>query len=386
MSTALFWLRDDLRLEDNPALSAAAQCDKLIILYIWDESTDNDWPVGAASRAWLRRSLQAFAQQLTELGQQLVIRQGNSLDVLQSVIATEAVDQVHWNRRYTPAGIALDKTIKAELKAAEITVESHRGNLVFEPWEIGDNGNPVRVFTPFWKRCQKAGLKRDILPAPTTLPAPSDLAADDIDTLPLQPSPAHWDAGFWQRFTPGEQGANDALDAFLPKIARYSDARDQPSILGTSSLSPHFHFGEISPRVVIQRLLDAGIDSSAAGPASFLSEIGWREFSYHLLFHRPNTPLQPLNPKFEVFPWAEVDPAELKAWQQGKTGIPLVDAGMRELWHTGTMHNRVRMVVASLLCKNLLIPWTDGAKWFWDTLVDADLAANTMGWQWVAGC
>ncbi|HVG87359.1 MAG TPA: deoxyribodipyrimidine photo-lyase, partial [Gaiellales bacterium] len=279
------------------------------------------------------------------------------------------------------AAIARDTAVKRALRDDGIEAGSHNAGLLFEPWEIATNeGSPYRVFTPFWRACLAAPEP----PAPERAPALTlpDAWPDGlkIAELGLEPE-VDWAGGLQAEWQPGEHGAGRRLDAFLGgPVGRYGDGRDRPDREGTSRLSPHLHLGEIGPRQVWHELRGRGINADR-----FLAELGWREFAHHLLYHFPETPLRPLRQEFERLPWRE-DPAGLAAWQRGRTGYPLVDAGMRQLWETGWMHNRVRMVAASFLAKDLLIPWQDGARWFWDTLVDADLANNTLGWQWTAGC
>lgn len=394
MTTALVWLRRDLRLVDNPALHAAAGADRVITLYIDEPDRTPAWSAGAASRWWLHHALAALDHDLRARGGVLLIRRGDPLSCLRAVIAELAIGAVYWNRCYEPAALARDREIKAALREDGVKVESFIGNLLVEPWEIKtQEGAPYRVFTPYWRN---AGLSaRSIRP----LPAPERLRsiADPVDTvepggLPLAAlrllPQIGWDGEFSVHWRPGEGGAQRALHCFLDKpIARYKLDRDRPDHAGTSSLSPYLAWGNISPRQIL-----AAIDervgehpTESEGADWFVRELGWREFSYHLLYHFPHTAERNMNPRFADFPWAEPDPVLLGAWQSGRTGIPLVDAGMRQLWRTGWMHNRVRMVVASVLCKNLRYHWIHGARWFWDTLLDADLANNTQGWQWSAG-
>lgn len=393
MATALLWLRRDLRLDDNPALQAALDAGLVPVpVYIHAPQEESHWAPGAASRAWLRRSLLALRHALRARGSDLLIRRGDSRAELERLAGETGAEAVFWSRRYEPACIARDTRIKTALRNAGLRAESVNAALLVEPWTIATGqGEPYRVFTPFWKR---ARLDLDSLPtarpAPERLPAlAAGLATLDPDALDLAPPPhePRWDEGFWRHWTPGEAGALELLDAFLDGAARgYKEQRNFPDRTGTSKLSPHLHFGEISPRRILERV------RAQAWPAAvqpdidhFLSELGWREFSHHLLFHYPHTAERNLNPRFDAFPWSEPDAGKLAAWQRGRTGIPIVDAGMRELWATGWMHNRVRMIVASLLSKNLRYHWRHGADWFWDTLVDADLANNTQGWQWTAG-
>ncbi|MBK5941508.1 cryptochrome/photolyase family protein [Halochromatium roseum] len=432
MPTAILWLRRDLRLGDNPALKAAvAQSERLIPVYIHAPEEEAPWHPGAASRWWLHQSLSALDQGLRERGSGLLIRRGESLAVLRQLILESGATTVHWNRCYEPAVIASDSAIKQALRAEGIRCSSQNAALLSEPWELKTGaGEPYRVFTPYWRRLRAELLKRDDLTTDLSPPANADKGlkadrglypdsptgpANDAsrpssgrpqahgaapDALPPLPTPLEqlplealelrpsipWDQGLRETWQPGEAGAGAELERFLNgPIEPYQQARDWPSEHGTSRLSPHLHFGEISPRQILAAIRDRGIATEVAEP--FERELGWREFSHQLLYHFPQTPSEPLNPRFADFPWRGGDTEPLlRAWQRGQTGIPIVDAGMRELWHSGWMHNRVRMIVASLLTKNLRLPWQEGARWFWDTLVDADLANNTQGWQWSAGC
>ena len=388
--TAIVWFRQDLRLADNPALHhAIARAECVIPLYIDAHHEHGDWPAGGAGRWWLHHSLKTLDRSLRDRGSRLTIRRGPSIEVLRELIRTTGAELICWNRLYEPAHIGRDKAIKNELKD-QVEMQSFNGALLAEPWEtLKSDGTPYRVFTPFWKLLSRDGLvRRNPLPVPDTLPS-FDAAIDgvDVDALGLLPT-IDWAGGLSETWQPGEEGAWDRLDDFAEHAARYDDERDRPAIEGTSRLSPHLHFGEISPLQVAITLQHVAHRTEAARPGieAYLRELGWREFAHHLLYHFPATPTHPLDNRFRQFPWADDYRDTLAAWQRGKTGIPLVDAGMRELWHSGWMHNRVRMLVASLLTKNLLTPWQEGARWFWDTLVDADLANNTLGWQWTAGC
>ncbi len=320
----------------------------------------------------------------------LIIRSGDSLTTLRALVKETDAGAVYWNRLYEPAIIARDKKIKEGLRADGLTAESFNANLWFEPWESKTlNGDPYRVFTPFWKQLRARLPSRSPLPAPQKL-HPARVKSEPLDSLNLLPC-ISWDSGFHEAWRPGEVGALKRLNEFCKESAgQYQERRDFPSESVTSRLSPHLHFGEISPVQIFARVQQLLAQNDAAGVLKnadgFLREVAWREFAHHLLFHFPQTPQQPMYDKYANFPWRKNTDADLKRWQQGKTGIPIVDAGMRELWATGIMHNRVRMIVASLLTKNLLVNWQEGARWFWDTLVDADLANNTLGWQWVAGC
>jgi deoxyribodipyrimidine photo-lyase len=318
----------------------------------------------------------------------LLIARGNTLATLRTLARTTGAAECHWNRLYEPASVARDTVIKQALRADGLHCESHNAAALFEPWTIKTQaGEPYRVFSPYWRRCvaQLAEVSAP-LPAPHQLPAvPATLDSLSIDALGLLPR-IRWDQGLAATWQPGAEGAEARLADFLHgAISQYTDGRERPAEPGTSGLSPHLHWGEIGPRQVLAAVRAVCGELGDDGPGHFVRELGWREFSMQMLFHFPQTPLQPLDPRFEHFPWRADDGRLLSAWQRGRTGIPIVDAGMRQLWHTGWMHNRVRMIVASLLTKNLRLPWQDGARWFWDTLVDADLASNTQGWQWAAG-
>ena len=387
-TTALVWMRRDLRVDDNPALDAACErCELVVPVYLHAPEEEAPWSPGAASRWWLHHSLQALSLRLRALGSALIIRHGESLANLRDLIRETGASEVHWNRCYEPATIARDGAIKQALRAEGVRCTSHNGALLSEPWDLKTGGgDPYRVFTPYWRRLAPMLSQ---LPQPHSRPealppVAGGLGRIEVDALELLPK-VRWDQGLVEHWQPGETGALARVTAFLDqRIDAYEAGRDLPAEAGTSQLSPHLHFGEISPRALAARVLGACSDDAVSEP--FLRELGWREFSHQLLYHFKETPLKPLNPRFAMFPWREDDADSLlEAWQRGRTGIPIVDAGMRELWHTGWMHNRVRMIVASLLTKNLRLPWQEGARWFWDTLVDADLANNTQGWQWSAG-
>ncbi|MCX8155123.1 MAG: DNA photolyase family protein [Verrucomicrobiae bacterium] len=393
MSATLVWFRLDLRWEDQPALHAAALRGRPVIpVFIWAPEEEGAWPPGGASRWWLHQSLRALDAGLRRLGSRLILQRGPSLDTLQALRQQTGADAVFWNRRYEPALIARDKTIKETLRAQGVQVESYNAALLFEPWTIHNrSGAPFQVFTPFWKHCLSQPAPAAPLPAPTALPAPKTWPVSlPLEALELEPK-IDWAAGMRAAWQPGPEGAAMQLERFLAgAFARYAEGRNLPGAAGTSRLSPHLHFGEIGPRQIWQRLrqwAEAQKPPQAGWASSpFVAELGWREFAYHLLYHFPHTPTEPLRPAFKHFPWRPEADATLRAWQKGRTGYPIVDAGMRELWATGWMHNRVRMIAGSFLVKDLLLDWRHGARWFWDTLVDADLASNTLGWQWVAGC
>ncbi|MEQ9011112.1 deoxyribodipyrimidine photo-lyase [Algiphilus sp.] len=394
MSTHIVWFRRDLRLADNPALYAALEeADAVLPVYIHAPEQEADWPPGAASRWWLHHSLNALHAALEQRGSGLIVRAGDPLTVLQELIAASGATAVHWGRCYEAAAIARDRSVKAALREAGISVRSHASNLMAEPWTLATgNGDPYRVYSPFARRFHAFVQPSEPLPAPARVPLPEAatrmaLGSAAIDALELLPR-IRWDEGLAEAWSPGEAGAQARLQHFVHSGAgRYDTGREAPGTDGTSRLSPHLHFGELSPRQAWAASEAVKDQSTQSGVEHFQRELIWREFAYHLIYHYPHTVDTPLNPRFADFPWrSPSDYAEdLRAFQRGQTGIPIVDAGMRQLWHTGWMHNRVRMIVGSFLTKNLLIPWQEGARWFWDTLVDADLASNTLGWQWAAG-
>ncbi|WP_397573672.1 cryptochrome/photolyase family protein [Silanimonas sp.] len=391
MSRALVWFRRDLRLDDHPALQAALKAGHAPVpVYIHAPDEEAPWAPGAASHAWLERSLRSLREALRAIGSDLIIRQGPSTETLLALAKACEAEAVYWHRLYEPASIARDSATKAALKAAGLQAESHNGALLVEPWTVKTGGGePYRVFTPFWKNARQTLEGNTTLEAPTSLPAVPNVHSLDIAALGLRP-PAReggWDLGFWPHWQPGEAGAAELLEVFIDgALHGYKEQRNFPDRTGSSKLSPHLHFGEISPRRIVAALQSARVPAKSQPDLDhYYSELGWREFSHHLLFHFPHTSDENMNPRFKEFAWAEVDPAHLEAWQRGRTGVPIVDAGMRELYATGWMHNRVRMVVASFLTKNLRYHWIHGARWFWDTLVDASLPNNTQGWQWTAG-
>ncbi|ODN69011.1 cryptochrome/photolyase family protein [Methylobrevis pamukkalensis] len=385
----IVWFRDDLRLSDNPALSEACRDDgPVVALYILDDVSPGIRPLGGARRWWLHHSLQALAIDLQAIGIPLLLRRGPAGKVLPEVVEAVGARQVHWNRRYTAAGIAIDTALRTDLKAQGVEVESHNGSLLIEPFAVtkGDGGW-FKVFTPFWKAArERIGTPRSPLPVPKPRQAPAlDVTGDRLVDWGLLPTKPDWSGGLAKTWTPGEAGARERLETFLDDgLARYKAQRDEPAAGAVSMMSPYLAFGEISPVTLWHAAAAAGGGRSDASVEKFLAELGWREFSYHLLYHFPDLGQQNFQPRFDGFSW-KGDPAALAAWQKGQTGYPIVDAGMRQLWRTGWMHNRVRMVVASFLVKHLLIDWRAGEAWFWDTLVDADPANNAASWQWVAG-
>ncbi|SDG37005.1 cryptochrome/photolyase family protein [Roseospirillum parvum] len=393
MTTALVWLRDDLRLADNPALLAAAQAGPVVPVYILEEP-DGDGqgprPLGGAARWWLHGSLAALGEALAARGSRLILARGPAAEVIPRLAAACGAQAVHWNRRLEPGGQAVDRHLKASLPAHGLAAVSHRANLLIEPWRVRD-GQPYKVFTPFWRWLASQELA-DPLPAPARLEAPAEWPPSEaLDAWALRPTAPDWAGGLRATWTPGEAAAADRLGTFLDTVAGYPEQRDRPDLAATSRLSPHLRFGEISPRQADHavRLALGAQPERADALAAFRRQLAWREFSCHQLHAFPALASQPLKPAFARFPWRPDDDharALFSAWSRGRTGIDLIDAGMAELWHSGWMHNRVRMVAASLLTKNLRLPWQWGEAWFWDTLVDADPANNPAGWQWVAGC
>lgn len=384
----LMWFRRDLRVADNAALSWAVRHGPSVLpIYIRDSA---DF-MGGASDWWLHHSLDALAARLKDIGLPLILREGPAEAALTQLIAETGASALCWNRLYDPATRPRDEAIKTGFRDKGMTVESFAGNVIREPWEMKTGaGTPYSVFTPYWKAILAAGDPPQPSPAPKTAKPPSTLPESDrLPTWRLLPTKPDWAAGFRAVWQPGETGAVERLTAFLEDgLRQYGKRRDFPADTGVSRLSPHLHFGEISAHQIWHATL--GAVRSGASPASesdamaFLRELGWRDFSHHLLFFRPAMETENFNTRFDAFPWQD-DDALFTAWSRGQTGYPIVDAGMRELWQTGYMHNRVRMVVASFLVKHLLIDWRRGADWFRDTLVDADTANNTASWQWVAG-
>ena len=381
---AIHWFRQDLRITDNPSLETAAEFDAVLPIYILDDENSQEFKMGSASRWWLHNSLQSLNESLDG---RLSIYSQNPEIVIQELLKKYEVKAVFWNRCYEPWRIDRDIDIKAYLDDKNIENKSFNSHLLWEPWEISkDDGTPYRVFTPYYKKgCLNAEEPR--------LPSKNlkidtifyDQDCEQIDTLDLLPR-INWYSQIQEAWKPGEEGAQKRLDQFLEEgLLDYKEGRNFPFKENVSRLSPHLHFGEISPNEVwYQAKTKESVSGIQKSLEHFLSELGWREFSYYLLYHFPSLPKQNFQAKFNKFPWIKNE-SFLESWQKGETGYPIVDAGMRELWQTGYMHNRLRMVVGSFLVKNLLIDWREGEDWFWDCLVDADLASNSAGWQWVAG-
>ncbi|MCP5203115.1 MAG: deoxyribodipyrimidine photo-lyase [Pseudomonadales bacterium] len=391
MSNAVvYWFRRDLRTRDLPGLLAAAGSGHPVVpCYILDDDTPGEYRAGGASRWWLHHSLAHLQKALRNLGGQLVLRRGATARVLAELVEQCDARAVYCSRQYEPWADELEQQLHATLVERGVAFKRYPGALLFEPAAVQtQGGTPFRVFTPFWRQCQRLDEPR--LPQPPARHVswhPRPPAGDTLEDWALLPRSPDWANHWLELWSPGSHGAAQRLADFLGgPVADYSRGRDRPALAGTSRLSPHLHFGEISPRSVwhAARGLERAQPGCRQEVDKFLSELGWREFSYHLMHHFPAIAEQPFRKPFRHFPWRD-NPEKLRAWQRGATGYPMVDAGMRELWHTGYMHNRVRMLVASFLTKHLLIHWRHGARWFHDTLVDADLANNSCGWQWVAG-
>ena len=392
----IVWFRQDLRLADNPALYYAAQTGKPILpVFIYNpKARTQEWHPGAASRWWLHHSLKALQKNLAKHNMNLRIMTGDPCEVMLDLAKEVKADHVVWNRRYAPDDVEIDKRIKSDLIDQTVEVKTFKANVLFEPWEIKTKtGNHFyKVYTPFMKACRaQAETIRPPYDEPKMTVYDRSPQGSELNDLKLLPD-IGWDKKFYDIWTPGEEGAWNRLDEFLDdQITDYKEGRNYPDEEQecVSRLSAHLHWGEISPYQIwyaVNDFVNAHQDISYKnGPRTFLDEILWREFSYHLLFNIPDFPNKPMREKFADFKWSHSE-KNLKAWQKGCTGYPIVDAAMRQLWQTGWMHNRLRMIVGSFLVKDLHINWREGEKWFWDTLVDADLANNTMGWQWVAGC
>jgi deoxyribodipyrimidine photo-lyase len=388
----LIWFRADLRLADNPALTQALKRGGAVIpVFIWSPDEQAPWHPGAASKWWLHQSIAALNANLREKNSRLIIRRGPTLPTLYDLVRETGATALFWNRLYEPALIARDTKVKEAFRVGGVAAESFNASLLHEPWTVTNkSGRPFQIFTPFWTHCLNQPDPSKPLPAPGHLSPPKSWPHSlRLDELQLEPA-INWAAGIRRAWAPGEAGAIERLNGFLSDgFPDYPEQRNRPDLPGTSKLSPHLQFGEIGPRQIWHALArlaaNRGWSPIEWRGSQFLKELGWREFAHHLLYHFPHTSTEPLRPEFKRFPWRGTIES-LEAWQKGCTGYPIVDAGMRELWTTGWMHNRVRMIAASFLVKDLLISWQQGSSWFWDTLVDADLANNTLGWQWTSGC
>jgi len=392
VATTLVWLRQDLRLEDNLALiEAAADSDFIVPVFIFAPAEEGDWSAGGASKVWLHLALEALSEELAKRGGRLLLASGDSASILARLAKETKASSLYFNRRYEPASRTRDDQVVQKMEAFGVRVKTFNSSLLFEPERVKTKeGQPYRVFTPFWRAALMAPEPDEPRKAPARINVPGVLPDfDKVEELHLLPK-IRWDKGIKAAWNPGERGARQRLEHLLDSVlADYSVGRDRPDLDGVSRISPYLHWGDLSPRTVYHAVKDRVATARSSklkeNAAVYVKELGWREFAYHLLFHFPHTTDQPLHEQYKHFPW-KGNGELLRLWQKGLTGYPIVDAGMRQLWTTGWMHNRVRMIVASFLVKDLLIPWQDGARWFWDTLVDADLASNTLGWQWTAGC
>ena len=381
---SILWFRVDLRLSDNPAFQKAIELGKPIIpIYILDDVDANNRKLGVASKWWLHNSLQSIHSELEKIGSKILFFRGNAEDVIKKIIEETNADTVLWNRRYEPWAVKRDKSIKENLISQSKNVFSFNGSLLYEPWEIKSKiGNPLKVFTPFKRALLNKGDVFEVSKSPNTIKSPSlwpsSLNVDDLDLVKNK----SWTNKFANSWKPGSKTAKAKLISFKEnKIRNYNKDRDIPSVLGTSKLSPHLRFGEISPKEIFIAMNDLEEND---GVLTYKSEIIWREFAHNLLWYFPDIHEKPIKKEFSKFTW-DNSQSNFDLWTKGMTGYPIVDAGMRELWSTGWMHNRIRMVTASFLTKHLLLPWQMGEKWFWNTLLDADPASNTSGWQWVSG-
>ncbi|WP_284727904.1 MULTISPECIES: cryptochrome/photolyase family protein [Alphaproteobacteria] len=384
----IVWFRRDLRLKDNAALACAAECGRPVIaVYVHEPSEMGNRSLGAAQAWWLHHSLKGLAAALEGIGSRLVLRSGSADAALGALIAETGATSVFWNRRYDPSGIAVDSSLKEELTRTGLTVRSFSGQLLHEPTCLKTGaGGPYRVYTPFWRALEASGGPPEPVAAPSSLATPERWPlSESLENWHLVPGKPNWAAGFSTVWTPGEAGAHDKLARFLAEgIDGYKAKRDYPALRHTSELSPHIALGEISPASVWHATRGLTERIAAEDVLHFRKELAWRDFSYHLLFHFPDLATKNWNARFDAFPW-ENTPELFERWARGQTGYPIVDAGMRQLWRHGTMHNRVRMIVASFLIKDLMIDWRKGERWFRDTLVDADPGSNAASWQWVAG-
>lgn len=387
MSSTILWFRNDLRLADNSALAAAIECgDPIIPVFIWSLGKVGEWSPGGASKWWLHQALESLSTDLAARNVPLIVRIGSSLEVLRELIEESGAVRVFWNRRYEASQRAVDVAVKRALREQGIEVQSFNSALLNEPHTVAaGGGQPYRVYTPYWKKVKGRVIEGVVEPRLDAIQGPAVWPRSTaLEHLELMPK-VNWYGGLEAAWEVSEAAAQRRLEGFLQgAVDAYHVDRDRPDCDGTSCLAPYLRWGQIGPRQVVAALRER-CDLTAQGPAVYLKEIYWREFAYHVLYHFPHTPDQPLRIEYVDFPWQD-DAATLQAWQQGRTGYPIVDAGMRQLWETGWMHNRVRMIVSSLLVKHLLQHWHAGARWFWDTLVDADLASNTLGWQWSGGC
>jgi deoxyribodipyrimidine photo-lyase len=374
--TTMLWFRQDLRLGDQAALVAAVGRGSVVPVYVLDDETPGDWRIGGAQRWWLHHSLKALDAALRDKGSSLVLRRGKAVEEVARLAGEVGAGAVHAIRHYEPWWVAAEEAL-----AERLTLVLHDGNQLAPPEQVRTGtGGFFKIYTPFWRALSAMMPPAKPLPAPEGIPGPAHWPKSDaLADWSLLPTKPDWAAQFGDMWTPGEAGAQAALDSFADRVARYDTARNLPSEDGSSALSPHLHFGEVSPAQIWHRL-----DKGGAGLATFRKELGWRDFTTGVIARDPDYATKNGRPAFDRFPWRSA-PDDLLAWQQGRTGYPIVDAGMRQLWAIGWMHNRVRMIAASFLIKHLLIDWREGERWFWDTLVDADYGNNAVNWQWVAG-
>jgi len=389
-SPSIVWFRDDLRLTDNPALRAALDRDEPIVaLYLLDEESDGVREIGGAARWWLHGSLTSLGERLSERGGSLLLRRGRAAEVVPALVEEVGAGAVFWNRRYGGAEREIDAGIKEKLRDDGVTVASFAANLLYEPWTVRTQSDkPYGVYSPFARAVQKLPAPRPPMPEARKIPGfDGRVDGDDLGAWSLLPTEPDWAGGLRETWEPGEPAAKARLTEFLDDdLGDYSTYRDEFAGGATSNLSPRLRWGELSPYQVWHDTLEhRGSGQHAQSASGFLSEIVWREFAWHVTYHSPDIATVNWRRNFDAFPWPKLNRSHLETWQQGKTGVAVVDAGMRQLWHTGVMHNRVRMVTASFLIKNLLIDWRHGEQWFWDCLVDADAASNPFNWQWVAG-
>ncbi len=381
-----------MRLADNPALHAAIETGSPVIpVYIWSPHEEGDWAPASACRYWLHHALKALDAELTGCGSRLILRQGPCFETLTDIVKTTGANHIYWNRCYEPQAIKRDQRIKLALKVQGLEVKSFNAHLLHEPHTIRNKqGRPFKVYTPFWRHYQTLDISPPLKTPKGSLTAPRQWPVSvNINEFGFIPR-IRWYITLEETWDMSTAGALKRFKDFMRKpVQSYPDDRNFPFMNGVSRLSPYLHFGQISARQVWHLVHESEQKQGRMTPSSavqgYLRQLIWREFAYHLMYHFPETPDQPLYEKFRHFPWQK-NKKHLLMWQRGQTGYPIVDAGMRELWYTGWMHNRVRMIAGSFLTKDLVIHWREGARWFWDTLVDADLANNTLGWQWVAGC
>ncbi len=388
---SLLWLRQDLRLADNPALVAAlARSERVLPVFVLDQAAAGDWAPGGASRWWLHHSLASLGRAFAERGTTLILRRGDAADIIPALARETGADSVQCGLPHEPWLRRLDERVSTALQADGRTLVPHRVATLFDLDAIrSKTGTRYGIYGPFAKACHALPEPDVPLPAPAHVPGPDMLpASDHLDDWNLLPTRPDWAGGLRDAWTPGEDGGHAHLRDFLSdRLDTYGASRNIPGDpRGTSMLSPHLHWGELSPTQVWHAARDAAatLQNPSGGFETFQNEVLWHDFSAYQLRHTPTLPEQPMRPAYSRMPWRDDEPG-LRAWTRGQTGVPIVDAGMRQLWQMGWMHNRVRMITASFLVKHLLVAWQTGERWFWDTLVDADLATNAVSWQWIAG-